>query len=284
LRDIDRVQLQVSIEATIAEVDLTDALQFGVQHYLANANDKGSTLFGAAQSVAQTAFLQRVLPGFNLLLGPEAQPSYILSALSTITHVKVLSAPSLVALDNQPAILQVGDEVPISTGTATVLSNASTPIVNTIEMRDTGVILKVLPHVHANGIIDVEVEQEISNVNPSQTSQQNLNPTISQRRIHSTISVASGQTVLLGGLISERDESDRSGIPGLNQIEILGQLLGGSMSTSKQRTELIVFIKPKLIRSSMDARNVTEEFRQRLNLMRPNRSIVEGTNTTAQQQ
>jgi general secretion pathway protein D len=131
--------------------------------------------------------------------------------------------------------------------------------------------------VHANGIIDVEVDQEISNVNPSQqTVQQNLNPTISQRRIHSTVAVASGQTVLLGGLISERDETDHSGIPGLNQIEILGQLLGGSISNSKQRTELIVFLKPKLIRSGLDAQSVTEEFRRRLELMRPDRSIVEG--------
>jgi general secretion pathway protein D len=278
LRDIDRVQLQVSIDATIAEVDLTDELQYGIQHFLTSAGaglggDKGSTMFSAAQSVAQTAFLQRVLPGYNLLLGPEAQPRFILNALSTITHVKVLSAPSLVALDNQPAILQVGDEVPISTGTATVLTNSNTPIVNTIEMRDTGVILKVLPHVHSNGIIDVEVEQEISNVNPTQ---QTLTPTISQRRIHSTISVASGQTVLLGGLISERDESDRSGIPGLNQIKILGDLFGGGTTSTKQRTELIVFIKPKVIRNGLDARNVTEEFRERLATMRPGRTFVEG--------
>ena len=272
LRDIDRVQMQVSIDATIAEVDLTDELQYGIQHFL-TSGDAGSTMFGAAQSVAQTAFLQRVLPGYNLLLGPEAQPRFILSALSTITHVKVLSAPSLVVLDDQPAILQVGDEVPISTGTATVLSNSNTPIVNTIEMRDTGVILKVLPHVHSNGVIDVEVEQEISNVN---SSQQTLNPTISQRRIHSTIAVASGQTVLLGGLISERDESVRSGIPGLNQIKVLGDLLGGSTTSSKQRTELIIFIKPKLVRNGLDARNVTEEFRQRLDLMRPDRTFVEG--------
>ena len=131
---------------------------------------------------------------------------------STITEVKVLSSPSVVALDNQPALLQVGDEIPITTSTATVLSNAGTPIVNTIEMRNTGVILKVLPHVNANGTIQLEVDQEISNVvNPDQ---QTLTPTISQRRVHSTVAVTSGQTVLLAGLISEREQNSRSGHTG----------------------------------------------------------------------
>jgi general secretion pathway protein D len=114
------------------------------------------------QSLVQSAFINRVLPGFNLLLGPEAQPRVILSALSALTDVKVLSAPSLVVMDNQPALLQVGDQVPVSTGVATLLSNANTPVVNTIEMRNTGVILKVWPHVHVNGTIQLEIEQEIS--------------------------------------------------------------------------------------------------------------------------
>ena len=93
--------------------------------------------------------------GFNLLLGPEAQPRAILSALSTITDVKVLSSPSLVVIDNQPAVLEVGDQSPVTTSTATLLSNSNAPVVNTIEMRSTGVILKVLPHVHANGLVQL---------------------------------------------------------------------------------------------------------------------------------
>ena len=121
----------------------------------------------------------------------------------------MLSSPSIVALDNQPALLQVGDEVPITTSSAAVLSNAATPIVNTIQMRNTGVILKVLPHVHANGSIQLEVDQEISNI--VNADQQTLTPTIAQRRVHSTVSVTSGQTVLLAGLISERRPEDAVG-------------------------------------------------------------------------
>jgi general secretion pathway protein D len=302
LRDIDRPRLQVAIDATVAEVTLTDDLQFGVQHFFTSsdfgaARDKGSvglTSAGAAasstssatttpssgaQAVAQTvqaAFLQRVLPGFNLLLGPEAQPRVILSALSTITDVKVLSSPSLVVIDNQPAVLEVGDQIPVTTSTATLLTNPNTPVVNTIEMRNTGVILKVLPHVHANGLVQLEIEQEISNVvNPGQ---QTLTPTISQRRIHSTIAVTSGQTVLLGGLINELQDKSVTGIPGLNQIKYLGDLFGNT-SKSRHRTEIIVFIRPMLVRNGVDAQAVTEEFRERLESMRGPREFIEGKDT-----
>jgi general secretion pathway protein D len=276
--------LQVSIDATVAEVTLTDGLQYGVQAFLTSknvglGNDKGSVgLLGAGQVAAQSALLQRVAPGLNLVLGSENQPRVILNALSNLTDVKVLSSPSIVALDNQPALLQVGDEIPITTSSAAVLSNASTPIVNTIQMRNTGVILKVLPHIHANGSIRLEVDQEISNVvNPDQ---QTLTPTIAQRRVHSTVSVVSGQTVLLAGLISERDQKTRSGIPGLREIKFLGDLFGNT-SSSKSRSEIIIFIKTRLIRNSVDAGAVTEEFRDRLQSMRGGRSVINGNRALA---
>lgn len=284
IRDIDRPQLQVSIDATVAEVTLTDGLQYGVQAFLTSKNvglgsDKGSVgLLGASQVAAQSALLKRVAPGLNLLLGSEDQPRVILSALSNLTDVKVLSSPSIVALDNQPALLQVGDEIPITTSSAAVLTNASTPIVNTIQMRNTGVILKVLPHVHANGSIRLEVDQEISNVvNPDQ---QTLTPTIAQRRVHSTVSVVSGQTVLLAGLISERDQKTRAGIPGLREIRFLGDLFGNT-SSSKSRSEIIIFIKTRIVRDSVDASAVTEEFRDRLQSMRGGRSVINGNRAQA---
>ena len=273
LRDIDRPQLQVSIDATVAEVTLTDELQFGVQAFL--SNNKGSIgLFGASQVAAQSVALQNVAPGLNLLLGSQSQPRVILNALSNITDVKVLSSPSIVALDNQPALLQVGDEIPITTSSATVLSNSATPIVNTIQMRNTGVILKVLPHVHSNGAVQLEVDQEISNV--VNADQQTLTPTIAQRRVHSTVSVISGQTVLLAGLISERDQKSQAGIPGIREIKFIGDLLGNTSHT-KTRSEIIIFIKTRLIRNSVDAGAVTEEFRERLQSMRSDRSVITGT-------
>ena len=279
LRDVDRPRLQVAIDATVAEITLTDDLKFGVQYFLTSKDvgagkDKGSIgLLNAAQSSAQSVLLQRVTPGLNLLIGSEALPRVILNALTTITDVKVLSSPSIVAMDNQPALLQVGDEVPITTSTATLLTNSNTPVVNTIEMRNTGVILKVLPHVNANGSIHLEIDQEISNVvNPDQ---QTLTPTIAQRRVHSAVAVTSGQTVLLAGLISEREQNTRSGIPGLRDIKFLGDLFGNTNGT-KQRSEIIIFIRTRLMRNSIDASSVTEEFRERLQAMRSSRGVVDG--------
>ncbi len=283
LRDVDRPRLQVAIDATVAEITLTDELRFGVQYFLTSkdvgaGNDKGSVgLLNAAQTTAQSALLQRVTPGLNFLIGSEALPRVILNALSSVTDVKVLSSPSIVAMDNQPALLQVGDEVPITTSTATLLTNSSTPVVNTIEMRNTGVILKVLPHVNANGAIHLEIDQEISNVvNPDQ---QTLTPTISQRRVHSAVAVVSGQTVLLAGLISEREQQSKAGIPGLRDIKFLGDLLGNTTGT-KQRSEIIIFIRTRLMRNSIDASSVTEEFREKLQLMRSARGVVEGAAVT----
>jgi general secretion pathway protein D len=277
VRDLDRPQMQVAIDATVAEVTLTDQLQFGVQAFL-NSNQASVGLFGAAQvaaqSAAQSTLLQTVAPGLNLVLGSQAQPRVILNALSTITDVKVLSSPSIVAMDNQPALLQVGDEIPITTSSATVISNSATPIVNTIQMRDTGIILKVLPHVHSNGAIQLEIDQEISGVvNPDQ---QTLTPTISQRRVHSTVSVISGQTVLLAGLISVNDQKTKSSVPGLQDIKFIGDLLGNTSNT-KTKSEIIIFIKTRLIRNSADAGAVTEEFRDRLHMMRSGRTVVNGT-------
>jgi general secretion pathway protein D len=218
---------------------------------------------GSASLIDASAAISRVLPGFNLLLGSEKQPRIVLDALASITSVKVLSSPSLVVMDNQPAVLQVGDDIPVSTRSATLIESAGAPVVNSIEYRNTGVILKVLPHVHANGAIDLEVEQEISGANSTDPT---LTPTISQRRVKSMISVMSGQTVLLGGLISNRSEKNKSGLPILSELKTIGDLFAQNTGSS-ERTELIIFIRPQIIRDGIDAQLVAEELRSKLSII-----------------
>jgi general secretion pathway protein D len=275
LRQVDRPQLQVSIDATVAEVTLNDTLNYGVQAYLTSKNlglkpDQGSALnttaTSAPASVASTAgtvtnaFLNRAFPGFNFLIGSESQPSMILDALHTVTEVKVLSNPSLVVIDNQVATLQVGDQVPVSTGSATVLTTNNT-VVNTIDYRNTGIILRVAPRVNVNGNVRLDIEQEISNVSAATAG--SLTPTVSERKVKSSISVASGQTVLLAGLISENHTGTRNGIPGLDQIPNLGDIFSHN-DKSTARTELIIFIRPQIIRDGTDAHYVAEELRSKL--------------------
>jgi general secretion pathway protein D len=295
LRQVDQPQLQVAIDATIAEVTLTDELQYGVQFFLTShalglRPDQGSLLNTAATAAPQTAaqqaaaaaatttstatstaaaagtavntFINRAFPGFNFLVGQEAQPAMILSALHSVTGVKVLSSPSLVVVNNQAATLQVGNQVPISTGSATVLT-ANNTVVNTVDYRNTGVILHVSPRVSANGNVRLEVEQEISSVVPSTNPSANLTPTISERKVKSSISVANGQTVLLAGLIQDQKNENKSGIPVLDQIPGIGNAFSGQDNT-KSRTELIIFIRPQIIRDAVDAHTVAEELRSKL--------------------
>jgi general secretion pathway protein D len=263
LRQLDRPQLQVAIDATIAEITLNDSLSYGVQFFIKGMDvgahdDKGS----AGLSTGASAIIARTLPGFNFLLGPELEPRMILQALHNVTDVKVLSTPSVVVMDNQIATLQVGDQVPVATATATVIGATGAPIVNTIDYRNTGVILRVIPRINANGNVLLDIEQEISNVSTTANTG-TLTPTVSQRKVKSSIGVASGQTVLLAGLISENTSGNRSGIPLVDQLGELGKLIG-SNSKATQRTELIIFIRPQIIRDGVDAMRVAEELRTKL--------------------
>jgi len=262
IRQIDRPQLQVSIDATIAEITLNNTLNYGVQFFLKSkdigaGDDKGSVINSIGNAV-----LARSFPGFNFLLGSSAEPRLILDALHAVTEVKVLSTPSVVVLDNQVATLQVGDQVPVSTGTATVLT-ANNTVVSTIDYRSTGVILRVQPRINSNGTVVLDIEQEISNV-ASSTPANSLTPTVSQRKVKSSISVTSGQTVLLAGLISEQENLTRQGIPLLDQLPRVGDLFA-HQNRAKVRTELIIFIRPQIIRNAVDANLIAEELRTKLN-------------------
>ena len=287
IHQIDRPQRQIAIEATIAEVTLNDQLNYGVQYFIASQKGSisntipgvspsstlttGTTTTGTtttaiepasnAVNAAAGALLGRVVPGFNLLVGAENSPRVILDALHNITDVKVLSNPSLVVLDNQAATLQVGDQVPFSTGTATVLT-ANNTVVNTIDYKNTGIILRVLPRANANGNVVLDIEQEISSVAAGSTG--SLTPTISQRRVKSSIAVASGQTVLLAGLISETENKQRQGIPLLDSIPGVGDAFS-HQATLRARTELILFIRPTVIKDAVDAHVVAEEMRSKMN-------------------
>ena len=275
IRQIDRPQRQIAIEATIAEVTLNDQLNYGVQYFLASKKGSiSSTIPGVATNstsaiepasnavnAAAGALLGRVLPGFNFLIGSENSPRVVLDALHNLTNVKVLSNPSLVVLDNQTATLQVGDQVPFSTGTATVLT-ANNTVVSTIDYKNTGIILRVLPRANSNGNIVLDIEQEISSVAAGSTG--SLTPTISQRRVKSSIAVTSGQTVLLAGLISETENKARQGIPILDSIPGVGDAFSHQTNT-RARTELILFIRPSLIKDAVDAHVIAEEMRSKMN-------------------
>lgn len=255
LRRLDIQPLQVQIEATLAEVTLTDQLEFGVRWFF-QAGDTRTSLTDALTGATGAVF-----PGFNFVYSAvDAQVT--LSALDDITNVRVLSSPTLMVLDNQVARLQVGDQVPVQTRTAVSIDDPEAPLVNDIEFRDTGVILTVRPTVNAGGLVVLEVRQEVSDVVETSTSGID-SPTIAQRVLESTIAVQSGETVAMGGLIRDSVDRGRQGIPILADIPVAGALFG-TRGRSVERTELLVLITPRVVRDQQGARRVTDELRAKL--------------------
>jgi general secretion pathway protein D len=250
LRQMDTLPLQVLIEATIAEVTLNDRLAYGVQWFF----ESGKETFTFSDD--ETGDLIAKFPGFSFAhISPSTQ--VVINALSSVTDVDVVSSPRIMALTNQPALIQVGDQVPIITQTAVGVTDPDAPIVNSVEMRDTGVILRVTPRINNSGLITLDVEQEVSDVVETTTSDLNT-PTIQQRKIKSTVAVRDGETAVLGGLIRNSLSDGRSGIPFLKDIPGIGELFSSTTSTHR-RTELLVFLKPRVVASSKDARMVMDE-------------------------
>lgn len=264
LRQLDSAPLQVAISATIAEVQLNDDMKNGVEYFVKSGgvglgrNNGSFSLFGTAANA-----LSKQTPGFNLLIGTNSNPDVVISALDRVTNVEVLSSPSLVVAENQVANFQVGDEIPIVTRQAQSVENVDSPLVNQVEFKNTGIILNVIPRIGQNDAVTMQIEQEISSV---ASGADTLTPTISKRRVASNISVVSGQTVLLAGLISKRNERGKSGLPILGELKGIGNLFS-QRSSAKDRTELVVFIRPVVIRNGEDAQSVAEEFRSRLTSM-----------------
>jgi general secretion pathway protein D len=253
LEALDLPTPQVLIEAAIIEVTLDNDLQFGVNWR--GIEDRFRGVFTDSPNGQVTSSF----PGFALTY-VNTDIEVALNLLASITKVEVISRPSLVALNNETATLQVGDQVPIVTQTAISVTDPDAPIVNQTEYRDTGVILKVVPHVRASGMVEIEVSQEVSQV--ARTTSSGIDsPTIQQRKIESRLLVPSGQSVALGGLISTTHSTTSSGIPLLMDIPLLGQLFR-SDNDVVERTELIVLVTPRVLLDGPAAVEATDELRQ----------------------
>ena len=260
LRQLDILPLQVLIEATIAEVTLTEDLEFGVRWFFQEGNSE-FTFSDLAEGAIGAVF-----PGFSYVFS-SSDARIALNALDGLTDVEVLSAPSLVVLDNQTGKLEVGDQVPVATRSSVSTTDPDAPTVNEVEQRDTGVILTVTPRVNAGGLVILEVVQEVSDAVQTESSAID-SPTIRKRKLESTIAIQSGETVALGGLIRNEREDVSRGIPILSDIPILGNLFT-AVDDQDVRSELIVLLRPVVIRDSSDARAITDELQRKMRTIFP---------------
>jgi general secretion pathway protein D len=274
LQKLDIPPLQVLIDATVAEVTLQNDLSYGLQYFFKSG--KFTDIFGPnvapiGGSVVP-ATLASTFPGFGFLSGAnfgltQGSNNFVLQALSKLSNVRVLSSPNLLVLNNGSARLQVGDQVPIATQSATSTLTNTAQTVNSIDYRDTGIILNVTPRVNASGLVLLDISEEVSQANKTGTSALD-SPTISQRRVTSSVAVNDGQTIGLAGLIQDKRDNGSSGLPWLQDIPGLG-LLFSARTQSDVRTELLVLITPRVIRSREEGDAVTRELRDKLRLTIP---------------
>ncbi len=268
LRRLDVSPQQVLIEATIAEITLQGDLRYGMEWFFTNQLGSKSGQ-GLLDLSATGTGIGAIIPGFSYSIVDSAGAvRAVLNALAEDSRLNVISSPSLMVLNNQTANIDVGEEVPIVTQQQQSTVGAASPIVNNIEYRNTGVLLSVTPRVNSGGMVVMDVEQEVSQVASDSTDTTTLTPTISKRSITTSVAVQSGQTVVLGGLIREQKVESRSGIPGLYNLPIIGPLFGATVD-EQVRTELVVLITPRAVRNSADAAQVTDEFRNKMESLRP---------------
>jgi general secretion pathway protein D len=284
INQLDVMPLQVLVDATIVSITLTDNLKYGIQWYLSHNNGGQNIITSGSDTSATTSTggadltavaLAAVSGGFGYsFISNSADIRAILTAEANDNKLNVISSPSIMVLNNQEASIQVGDEIPLRTSQSTNVTNVNSGIVNDttqtsgglvtsgIQQRKTGVKLKVKPRVNANGFVIMDIEQTVET--PKTTTVSSIDsPTIQTREITSNVAVQSGETIVLGGLIDENDTFNKSGIPFLYQLPLIGPLFG-STTKEKLKTELVVLITPRVVQTKLDAKLIADEFKRKL--------------------
>ncbi len=258
LKSLDLVPTQVLIEASIIEVTLADELEFGVEWHLRNSLE-GDRQGGARLNLGSGAEFGPRSPGFSYTVANSAGALRgVINALAEKSLVNVISTPSIMVLENRTANIHVGDQQPVQS--AQTVTDGGT-ITSSIQYRDTGVKLQVTPSVNARGLVTMDIMQSVTDIGPvdTATSQRSF----LERHVSSRVAVPSGETVVLGGLIRDNHSTGRLGVPVLHGIPLVGNLFGRTAKRTN-RTELLVFITPRVLRGEQDLLAITGEMRARM--------------------
>jgi general secretion pathway protein D len=264
LRDIDVPPRQVLIEAKIYEVNLQGALQSGVTAYL---QARGGQAPAGTSGRMLTATLKDGLLGLTAgaLVGSSRELLAALSTQELAQHARVVSAPSVIATDSVPAVINVGQQVPTLTSQAVtgVQQGGSSLFANQISNRDTGVTMNIMARVNPSGIVTLMINQEVSAPIPPAASAAIQSPSFSRRTVNTQVTLQDGDTIAIGGIINESHGNSSTGIPVLHRLPVIGAAFG-SRSYSKDRTELIIFMTPRIIYDMNTMNEATEELKSGL--------------------
>lgn len=263
LKRLDLPPTQVLIEASIVEVTLNDELSYGLQWAFSGGTGGGYQGFGqlGAGGLKQPtgSLTDAATKGFSYsLVNSAGQIRVALSALATKTNVKMISNPSLMVLDNHLAMMVVGNQIPVLSSITD--SNVTSTTTSTVQYRDTGVNLAVTPSANAGNLVTMQIDQTVTD---SADGSDPNRPTFLQRQISSKVAVRSGESIVLGGLIKDSRSAVKGGVPLLQDLPLVGGLFGTNTNNGV-RTELLVIITPKVVRTDPEIREVSEELRDRL--------------------
>ena len=275
LRKLDVIRRQVLVEVMLAEVTLTDDLKFGIDWFLTARNNTTGTLstMGVLPATRTgTVPASTFGGGLQLINLTGGEIRAVLQAFGEDNRAKILASPQIMVLDNEKAEIKVGDRISVQTQTQTGVSTG-TGVLNSFQYLETGILLAVTPRINSGGLVTLEVNQEVSEVGA--LPQGNPNPNISTRNAKTSVVVASGESIALGGLIREKRLFDSQGIPLLSKIPLIGAAFG-TQSYNRVRTELVLVITPKIVNDPAQARQVTDELRQRMPSLRGSLPQLEG--------
>ncbi len=275
LRKLDVIRRQVLVEVTLAEVTLTDELSFGIDWFLKSRNNTSGTIRTLAPGLpaTQTGSVGVFNGGLQLINMTGNEIRAVLQTFGNDNRAKILASPQVMVLDNEKAEIKVGDRISVQTQAQTGVSTGS-GVLNSYQYLETGVLLSVTPRINSGGLVTLEVNQEVSEV--GSTPAGNPNPDISTRSAKTSVVVASGESITLGGLIRETKAYDSTGIPLLSKIPLIGAAFGTQHFT-RRRTELILVITPKIVSDPAQARDATQELRERMPSLRGSLPTLEAS-------
>jgi general secretion pathway protein D len=256
LKVIDVYPQQVLLEVLVGEVTLDDTLKLGIDWTFNNT-------FGSGGQYQGTGTLDQGNPlnNFNYLVTKTGKLTAAFRSLAMDGKASVLSSPSVIATNGKKARINVADQVPVVN--TTLQSNTNPPVTTTtVEYRDVGVILTFTPYINDSGLVTLEIEQEVSEVS-STSSSANTNPTFFKRSISTNLVASQDQSIVLGGLVKERKSLNRAGLPWIYKIPVFGWLFG-SRDDTINRTELLIFITPRVIRSVEEGIQLSRDFEERV--------------------
>ncbi len=273
LKKLDVPARQVLIDMTIAEIQLNDTLQFGVEWLFTggppNNRGYGGNVSNPTEAITpangtgnfQNGISGLLSQGFTYLISSSKFPGGIAAALRLLDsygNTKIISNPHIAALDNQRATIKVGNRIPVPQ--SVIVGGTSNAVANSTQYIDTGVLVQVTPHINAGGLVTLEIQAEVSNA-PDFTPGEA--PPINTRSVQTSVAVATGQTMVMGGLILDQDSNSSDGLPWLARIPVVGGLFG-NQSLTKNRSELVLFVTPRVLDTEFDVRSVVDDLRRRM--------------------